>query len=302
MDGPNLFAYTGNNPINFVDLYGLEKDGTPKPYNPWSLESYKAMFSAEYWSEFNKGTDWYIHEYLPRAQLEWDRAAALWRERYPAEQARLRQELRQNIPSTLVFWESEEHFIGRHIGSRPARIGIAWDLVKLYAPAIIMGSGPAAAPGRRIYPTPTRLYHRTNAALEEIQVEGRLVARAEGSVIRSRARCCMDRGRKADLQPRLDLILLKVHLVCLSDWAGSIRRALATWSWSKHNSSGQILYFVRRLRLVEPSQPRHVGYARLWGRRVGEWALPASQPAAGYLYYKAEEERINEGIIRPKEK
>jgi len=158
----NRYAYVYNDPLSFVDPSGNEPidinrtyQTSPSPdpkvdflldlhlakppsagWDPWNWESYKEMLHGDYWRTVNEQTGWYLNEYIPTEQRNWDLIQPFLEKEW---------EESSTLESQML---TKEHYVERRIGARPNRLGIAWTLAKLYIPAALFGGEPAPGVSR----------------------------------------------------------------------------------------------------------------------------------------------------------
>jgi len=272
VDGLNLYTYTGNNPVTYIDLLGLEKNDV------WGGERdhlgrapYSAWLTSDFWARVSEGIDYHLFTDIPKRQEEWDQAAPQLQREW------------KNTTNTETMYLTQERYVERRIGSRPNRLGVAWDIAKAYIPMLLIPSPPAH--------TPFRLYHTTNADVAAIQAGGRIVVRVEGSAY---AADTLYAGKEGALST--GLLAQGKHTIIYQGEAaaafrphpieglfslvkrlgGQYKSGFGDLELVESNLIDSNTLLVTQLKLVEPFQEPFVGLSRLWGRRALEVAIPAA--------------------------
>jgi RHS repeat-associated protein len=256
-DTANRYLYVRANPVVAVDRTGLQTASPAASPAPKSeLDKYL------------EGYYWYLND-LERRQAEWDREA----ERLG------RQHDEETGMHGWIWGQYRKVYVTGIIGERP--INIYTNIVWIYFKYLL---GGRLAPEIRGSSTPARLFHRTNAALEDIQASGRMLGKTEGSVYAaeegalwtgagSRANTIVFEGEAVKAfrrHPVVGLWSLTKRL------GGQYKAGFGDLEILGSELSGGVLY-IRGVRLIEPLQARWLGQLRLWGSHL------LLEPLAGTL-------------------
>jgi RHS repeat-associated protein len=160
--GLNSYKYASTNPVRLIDPSGRQDEPAPEenaaqaslvagashsglgntgqPEPGQSTEGAKQTEKADMnwlslddWKTVNTQLDWYLHEYIPEKQREWDRIAPVLRKEY------------QETNNLETQWVTEDYYVEHRIGQRPSSIGIGWDIFKIYGIGAVLG-GDAPKP------------------------------------------------------------------------------------------------------------------------------------------------------------
>jgi RHS repeat-associated protein len=270
-DGTNGYLYVRANPVRDVDPTGRQS-ASAEQQSWWDPYVYLE----------GSGYGWYLVD-LDDRQIAWDREAERLGEQWNQAEGH----------TTAVgkwFWSQyRQVYVRSVIGERPINVwtNVLWIYLKYFLargpkPTFTMGGG-----------APSRLFHVTDAALEDIQASGRMLGKTEGSVYAAEAGATWT-GAGA-----------RANKIVFEGEAAALFRphpVFGPWSWMKQLGGqykagfgdleildSQIVDGVMRIRsarLVAPLQPPWIGYTRLWGSHLILEPLAATAPfSAGTLLW-----------------
>ncbi len=143
--------------------------------------------------------------------------------------------------------------------------------------------------------TPTRLYHTTNASVEDIYLSGRIVPKVEGSVFAADTLYTGSEGALSTgllKQGKSTIIfqgeaaeMLRPHPVegpfsLMKRLGGQYKAGFGDLELVESELINSNTLLVKEMKLVEPFQEPFIGQSRLWGRRLLDLSIV---PVGTYL-------------------